>query len=566
MTPSEARAAYDARPWTALYPDGIPDELTVGSSETALSLFQTTRQQSPDRVAIHYFDSTVTFAQLDAQSDALAAHLVKSGVGVGDRVAVYMQNDPQFALSQLAIWKAGGVMVSVNPMLKAKELLFILEDSGVVGLIALESLFDAIVRPIRDQIDVTCLITTSPFDWASESRHDDVSDLIRVAGRRQSFDRPDDVSDLRTIVDQYDPSAGAPSAALTPSDAACLVYTSGTSGQPKGVVNTHANLVYNSEVYRVWMQMDSNDRYLCMAPLFHITGLVAGLALTYRAAVPIVLYHRHDPRLALELSIRHNCTFSVMVVTAYVSLMQHPDIASFDLTGLSKPYSGGAAVSAAVSNDWFELTGSRLHNVYGLTETTSPSHAWPLGADGPVDDESGALSVGIPVPGAEVLIVDPKTLEAVAPGEVGEIWIRGPMVTPGYWERPDANATEFVDGFLRTGDVGKMDHDGWFYLVDRLKDMINVSGYKVWPREVEDCLSGHPEIAESAVVGVEDEYRGETVKAVVVRTPGSALDADGVIAFCKERIAAYKYPRIVEFTDELPKTASGKVLRRELRD
>jgi long-chain acyl-CoA synthetase len=566
MTPSEARAAYDARPWTALYPSGIADVLAVGPTDTALSLFQATTQATPDAVAIHYFETTITFAELDAQSDAVAAHLAASGVNDGDRVAVYLQNDPQFAISQLAVWKAGGVMVSVNPMLKAKELLFILEDSGAVSLIALETLFDAIVRPIRDQIDIGCVVTTSPFDWASESRRDDVADLIRVAGPRQPFDRPDDVDDLRAIIDRYDASAGAPSANLTASDAACLVYTSGTSGRPKGVVNTHANLVYNSEVYRVWMQMDSNDRYLCMAPLFHITGLVAGLALTYRAAVPIVLYHRHDPGLALELSIRHECTFSVMVVTAYVSLMQHPDIASFDLTGLTKPYSGGAAVSPAVSNDWFELTGSRLHNVYGLTETTSPSHAWPLGADGPVDDESGALSVGVPVPGAEVLIVDPKSLEAVAPGEVGEIWIRGPMVTPGYWERPDANSTEFVDGFLRTGDVGKMDDDGWFFLVDRLKDMINVSGYKVWPREVEDCLSGHPEIAESAVVGIADEYRGETVKAVIVRSPGSSLDADDVITFCKERMAAYKYPRIVEFIDELPKTASGKVLRRELRD
>jgi long-chain acyl-CoA synthetase len=222
-------------------------------------------------------------------------------------------------------------------------------------------------------------------------------------------------------------------------------------------------------------------------------------------------------------------------------------------------------VAPATVERWERLTGSYIHNFYGLTETTSPSHAVPLGRRAPVDPDSGALSVGLPLPSTEVRIVDLETGERLPPGEIGELWTRGPQVVPGYWQRPDATAESFTEGFLHTGDVGKMDAEGWFYIVDRAKDMINASGYKVWPREVEDVLYQHPAVREAAVVGVPDPYRGETVKAYISLRPGADTDPGELAMYCKERLAAYKYPRQVEILPDLPKTASGKILRRELR-
>jgi long-chain acyl-CoA synthetase len=246
--------------------------------------------------------------------------------------------------------------------------------------------------------------------------------------------------------------------------------------------------------------------------------------------------------------------------------MNHPEIEKRDLSSLSKVCSGGAPISPATVRRFQELTGSYIHSFYGLTETTSPSHAVPLGGAAPVDPEFGALAVGLPVPSTEVKVMDPDTGRELPAGELGEIWIRGPQVVPGYWQRPDATEESFSDGFLHTGDVGRMDAQGWFYVVDRIKDMINASGYKVWPREVEDLLYQHPAVREAAVVGVPDPYRGETVKAFVSLRAGEVVGPEELIHFCRDRIAAYKAPRLVEVVEEVPKTATGKFLRRKLRE
>ena len=357
----------------------------------------------------------------------------------------------------------------------------------------------------------------------------------------------------------------APSAhGRTSSDVASIGYTSGTSGRPKGVTNSHANVLYNAEVYRRWLALDSRDVWVCGAPLFHVTGLVAYIAVSHLVGTPMILFHRFDPGEFLRLTEQWRGTATVMAITAFRALGQHPDVERRDLSSLTKVYSGGAPVSPHASDDWRRLTGHPIHNVYGLTETASPSHGVPLGVAAPVDPETNALSVGVPVPGARVRIVD-ETMAAVNVGEPGEILVAGPMVTAGYWRRPDADAECFHDGYLRTGDVGKMDAAGWFYVIDRLKDIINAAGYKVSPREVEDCLCEHPAVSEAAVVGIPDPYRGETVKAYVTLAPGAAASPDELIAFGRDRIAVYKYPRSLDIVDALPKTASGKILRRELR-
>jgi long-chain acyl-CoA synthetase len=278
-----------------------------------------------------------------------------------------------------------------------------------------------------------------------------------------------------------------------------------------------------------------------------------------------VLFYRFDAATALAMVERWRCTFTIMAITAFRSLMDHPDITTRDLSSFTKLYSAGAPVPAATVDRYEALTGTYIRNLYGLTETTSPSHIVPPTARAPVEQESGALSVGVPIPSTIVKIVDQETGAELPPGEPGELLTKGPSVVPGYWELPEATAEAITDGYLHTGDIGLMDEQGWFYIVDRAKDMINASGYKVWPREVEDHLLESPGIKEAAVVGVPDPYRGETVKAFVVLEAGSSLTADGVIAWARETMAAYKYPRLVEIVAELPKTVTGKVLRRELR-
>ena len=355
-----------------------------------------------------------------------------------------------------------------------------------------------------------------------------------------------------------------PDPGLGAADVAFLTYTSGTTGPPKGAMNTHRNVVFNSEAYRRWMSLTPEDTVLGVAPLFHITGLIAHLTVALLVPMPIVLGYRFDPVTVLDLIERDRPTFTVGAITVFTALMNDPSCPGRDLSSLTKVYSGGAPIAPATVERFQKEVGPYIHNIYGLTETTSPSHGVPMGAIAPVDPTSGALSVGVPIFNTVVQVVDEEGNE-VPPGEIGEFVTTGPQVVAGYWNKPDETAHALPGGSLHTGDVGFMDEDGWFYVVDRKKDMIIASGYKVWPREVEDVLYQHPAVREAAVIGVPDDYRGETVKAFVSLRPGAQAEPAELIQFCKERMAAYKYPRVVELVDELPKTVTGKILRRELR-
>lgn len=522
--------AVAGRPWLALYPDWVPAGLDL-PAPSGLDLFLNSVRMRPDAPALHYFEETISFGELDRDSSALAAALTERGVGRGDRIGIFMQNDPEFVLSLLATWKLGAAAVPLNPMLKGQEVAFQLSDSGARAILALDEL-DPVVTAARDEYPIESVVLAS---------------------------------ELRELVALYR-DRGVPNPRLGPDDIAFLTYTSGTTGRPKGAINTHGNVTFNSEAYRTWLQLGPDDVVLGLAPLFHITGLIGHLSVAMLAGIPVVLFHRFDAASALSLAERWGATFTIASITAFLALMDHPDAGRRNLSRLRKVCSGGAPVAPATVERWQRLTGAYIHNFYGLTETTSPSHAVPLGCRAPVDPDSGALSVGLPLPSTEVRIVDLETREPLPPGEIGELWTRGPQVVPGYWQRPDATAESFTDGFLHTGDVGKMDAEGWFYIVDRAKDMINAAGYKVWPREVEDVLYQHPAVREAAVVGVPDAYRGETVKAFVSLVSGAAVEPGELIAFCRERMAVYKAPREVEVVAEVPKTASGKVLRRALRD
>ena len=548
---------YTERPWLARYSDGLPADLETEYG-TLLELFNASVARAPDTEAIRYFDGVLTLAELDAASDALAVGLAAHGFQPGDRLAVYVQNNPAFVVGLLGAWKAGGAAVAINPMNKARELTYLLSDSGATALLCLEELYETVAKGVLDagETQVRSVITASPLDWQTRN------DPRLFPDTRQS--RPEGTLDLLELIEGNagnKPDAPAPK----PDDVAILTYTSGTTGVPKGAMNTHATMSFNAQTYREWMGLTPADSVLGVAPLFHITGLVGHVALALLLPCPLVLAHRFHPDVVLDAIREHRPTFTVGAITVFISLAGIDGVTKDDFASFRMLYSGGAPIAPAVTDRFEEQTGLYIHNIYGLTETNSPSHGVPLGARAPVDPNSGALSVGVPVFNTVVRILG-EDGEEVPVGEIGEIATSGPQVVPGYWNKPEATATSLPGGELRTGDVGFMDADGWFYLVDRKKDMINAAGYKVWPREVEDVLYGHPAVREAAVVGVPDEYRGETVKAFVSLRPGVEVTERELIDYCKANMAAYKYPRSIEFIDELPKTTTGKILRRELRD
>ncbi len=543
-------SAYDERPWTRLYGPDVPADLEPEHVD-ALAMFRETAATHPDSVAVRYFDGSLTRREVDEASDALAVARQEHGFAPGDRLAVYLQNVPQYLVILLATWKAGGIAVAVNPMNTARELALLLEDSGASGLVCLDTLYDDVAREVVPRTDVRLVVTTTGREH--QSRYD-----ARVLPERRAVEG---TLDLAALVEEHRGRRPAP-VAYGRDDVAVLTYTSGTTGRPKGAMNTHGGIAFTAQVYRDWCRVGPDDVVLGIAPLFHITGLIGHAALAMLVPAPLVLTYRFEPGVVLEAVREHRPTFTVAAITAFTALTGAPGATREDFASLTSVFSGGAAISPATARGFAERFGLHVHNLYGLTETTSPSHATPLGVHGPVDPTSGALSVGLPVPSTVVRISDDEGRDLPV-GEVGEIVTEGPQVVPGYWRRPEETERSIPGGRLKTGDVGFMDADGWFFLVDRKKDMINASGYKVWPREVEDVLYDHPAVREAAVVGVPDEYRGETVKAFVSLRTEVAVEE--LVAHCKERLAAYKYPREIVVLDELPKTVTGKILRRELR-
>jgi long-chain acyl-CoA synthetase len=546
-------SVYDERPWLGLYGDQSADkELEYGN---ALEMFRAGLAADPDGAAVKYFDGVLTRTELDEQSDALASALLANGFGRGDRLAVYLQNVPQFLVCMVAAWKAGGVMVSINPMSRTRELSYLLKDSGAKVLVCLETLYDDVARGVVPDTDVALVLTTSELEY--QSRNDER--LFKGVGRQ----RHDGTTDFSELLQQHRGQTPPPVQFAT-DDIAFLTYTSGTTGVPKGAMNTHGNVVFTASVYRDWARFGPGGSVFGIAPLFHITGLIGHIAVSFLAPSTLVLAYRFDPQVVLDALLEHRPTYTIGAITAFNALLNSPEFSKDHFSSFTSVYSGGAAISPTAEQAFLAATGKQVHNAYGLTETTSPMTLTPFGAPSPVDPTSGALSVGVPVP-STIVRIQGEDGQDLPLGEVGEIVAEGPQVVAGYWGKPDETAASLPGGALKSGDVGFMNPEGWIFIVDRKKDMINASGYKVWPREVEDVLAEHPAVRESAVVGVPDEKRGETVRAFVSLVPGASATPEELIAHCRERMAAYKYPRSVVLVDELPKTVTGKILRRELR-
>ena len=510
---------------------------------------------NPERAALRYFDGVMTAAEVDRASDALAAGLEARGTNRGDRVGIYLQNIPQYALTLLALWKLGATALLLNPMYKRSELRHLIDDSGAIGIICADTAAKETLETLTDST-VRWLISTSALDF--QTRNDP-----RVFNET---DRPAPAvdGDVAALIRDFDGLRPA-DIDLTKDDVALLTYTSGTTGPPKGAMNTHGNVLNVATTFGEWAQLAPGDVVLAVAPLFHITGAVINGAISLITDTTLVFTGRFHPEVVLEAFAEHKVTYTIGAITVFNAILEIPQASADHFSTVKALFSGGAPIPPSTVERFKKGFGVYIHNAYGMTETTSGVIAVPPGAEAPVDAASGTLSIGVPLPNIEARIMGVDGAP-VPPGTQGELELSGPQIVPGYWNNPEATIHTMPGGRLRTGDVAIMDERGWVYLVDRLKDQINVSGFKVWPREVEDVLYEHPAVHEAAVVGQPDEYRGETVVAFVSLKSGTSATEQELIVFTKERLAAYKYPRSVHVIGDLPKTQTGKIRRRELRD
>ncbi|MEU8464394.1 AMP-binding protein [Streptomyces sp. NPDC029003] len=558
---------YGARPWLGRL--SAAQLAPVSPPPTVLDAFRAAVARAPQHPALAYFDGRTGYAEADALSDSLAGHLAARGVRRGDRVAVMLQNTPHFVLAVLAAWKAGAVVVPLNPMYKSAEAGHALRDSGAAALVCEGRAWTEYLSACVPDTGVHTVLTADPRDFQTR---DDPRVLPPPPSAPSAPPAPaagpglrpgPRPADLASVARQGHPAP--PDPRLTAADLALISYTSGTSGTPKGAMNPHGALTYNATRQVTGHPVPPGAGYFALAPLFHITGMVCELAACFTNAGTLVLAHRFDAGTVLDAFLEHRPAYTIGPATAFTALTAHPAATPEHFASFQVVSSGGAPLPPALVARLRDAFGCHLRNGYGLTETTAACASVPAHLEAPVDPASGTLSVGVPGAQTLVRILDEQGAELPF-GESGEIAVRGPQVVPGYWGRPEESAAAFPDGELRTGDIGFMDADGWLYVVDRKKDMINASGFKVWPREVEDVLHAHPAVRDAAVVGVPDAYRGESVKAYVSLRPGAAVGPAELSAYCAERLAAYKYPREVEILPVLPRTTSGKILRRELRD
>lgn len=472
------------------------------------------------RPALRIHDRAVSYDELEDRSARVAAVLDALGVRPGDPIGLMMPNVPEFAMAYYGILRSGAVVVPMNVLLKENEVAFYLSDAGARLLIAWDGLDEACRGATRAG---AATITVNPRRFEEEL---------------DAIDRRGEVTARADV------------------DTAVILYTSGTTGTPKGAELTHSNLVRNVEITQNLLEVNEEDVLFGALPLFHSFGQTCGLNTSVRAGACLTLLPRFDPSDALTTLERHGVTVFQGVPTMYAAMMNHPGAATTDSTRLRTCVSGAAALPLGILEGFERTFGCVILEGYGLSETS------PVASFNPPERRKPG-SIGVPVPGVEMAVVD----DAGAPrpvGEVGEIVIRGHNVMKGYWNRPDATAAAIIDGWFHTGDLAKVDSDGYFYIVDRKKDMIIRGGYNVYPREVEEILYQHPAVREAAVIGVEDDYFGEEVAAVVSLRPGSVATPDELASFVKAAVAAYKYPRLVSIVDELPKGPTGKILKREI--
>ena len=539
------------------WPKQIPRHLTVPETSLYANL-EISAQRFPEKAATVFYDARISYRALKQQAEHLAGFLQnRCGVRKGDRVVLQMQNSPQFIIAYYAILRADAVVLPVSPMHVTDELVHYFDDSRASTILTSQELY-AQVRPLLGT-KVKHAIVATYSDCLGEGATLEIPEFVREP--RKNFTDPGAVSWVDALGAGYKPLT----ANSAPDDLAALIYTSGTTGKSKGCMHSHRTLMTTTVGAALWEGFNADSVALATAPLFHVTGMQHSMNASIYSGATIVILPRWNPDAAGHMIERHGCTHWANVPTMVVDLLAYPSTGGRDLTSLTNIFGGGASMPEAVAHKLFELCGIEYMEAYGMTETISQTHMNP-------PHKLRKQCLGFPTFDTHALVIDPETLAPLGPNEQGEILVSGPQVMLGYWENPEANAAVFIeiDGrkYLRTGDLGRYDEDGFYYIADRLKRMINAAGFKVWPAEVEATLYKHPDIKEVTIISSPDPRRGETVKAVVVVKDHrkGQVSADDIIEWSRGHMAAYKVPRVVEFVGALPRSGTGKIQWRDLQE
>jgi long-chain acyl-CoA synthetase len=547
------------KPWLINYPDEIPHTLSYPSQPLQQYLINAAKEY-PDKTAIHFMGKEMSYVELYEKSTRLASYLQQLGITKGDRVAVMLPNTPQAVISYFGALMAGAVVVMTNPLYMERELEYQMNDSGSKLIITLDILFPRVSKVIHKtnlkHVIVTAIKDALPFPknlvypFIQKKQYGIVVNVKHEGNNHlltEILKQP--AKELKEFDFDFE------------EDLALLQYTGGTTGFPKGVMLTHKNLVANATMCKAWMYKckPGQEKILGILPFFHVYGMTTVLLLAVMDANEMVLLPKFDAETTLKTIHKEKPTLFPGAPTIYIGLLNHPDIKKYDLSSIDSCISGSAPLPVEVQQKFEDVTGGKLVEGYGLTESSPVTHANFLW-----DRPRVKGSIGVPWPDTEAVILSFETGEPLPPGEIGEVAIRGPQVMKGYWNKPEETAQTLRNDWLLTGDLGYMDEKGYFFIVDRKKDMIIAGGFNIYPREIEEVLYEHPDIQEAVAAGVPDPYRGETVKAYIVLKEGSNLTEEELNQFVRKHLAAYKVPRIYEFRKELPKTAVGKILRRVL--
>jgi long-chain acyl-CoA synthetase len=561
----EMHAMTTDRVWLSSYPEGVPPDIDFSQYSSLVGLMEESFARYAERTAYSYMGKNISYAQTDAESQALAAYLQSLGLNKGDRVAIMMPNVPQYPVAVAAILRAGYVVVNVNPLYTARELEHQLKDSGARAIVIIENFASTLEKCIA-QTPVQHVVLAAMGDRLGWLKGAVVNHVVRKVKKLvPAFELPQAVRFNQALAQGRKLPWRKPE--MGPDDIAVLQYTGGTTGVSKGAVLLHRNVIANvlqSEAWNdpVMKRVPANEQptSVCALPLYHIFAFTVNMMLSMRTGGKTILIPnpRDLPAVLKELS-KHTFHSFPAVNTLFNGLANHPDFNKVDWSNLKVSVGGGMAVTPNVAKLWLEKTGCPICEGYGLSETS------PSASCNPTTSTEFTGTIGVPIPGTWMKLIDDEGHDVTEPGQPGEIAIKGPQVMAGYWQRPDETAKVMTaDGYFKSGDVGIVDARGYFKIVDRKKDMILVSGFNVYPNEVEEVASACPGVLECAAIGVPDEKTGEAVKLVVVRKDPQLTEAQ-ILAYCRANMTAYKQPRVIEFRDELPKTPVGKILRRELR-
>jgi len=547
----------EERFWHKAYAEKVPPGVDYEKITLPEALERTVRR-FPDTVALIMMGRKITYRELDDLVNCFAGALADLGIQKGDKVSILLPNMPQVVIASYAVFRLGGVVVMNNPLYTESELEHQLNDSDSKMAIGLDLLVPRMLK-LKDKTGIETIIACHIRDYLPFPKKQ-LFPFVKKKMHRNT-DPNEGVHDFMDLVQKHPPTP--PKADVAFDDLAALLYTGGTTGVSKGVMLTHRNCSICVQQLRAWIfdAEEGKDSMLGTFPIFHTAGFTTGMNTAIYRGLTLILIPRPEPGTVLEMTRKFRPDWFPCVPTIFVGVLNHPDFPKTDFSFVKGCLSGAAPLAIETVRQWEEAVGAGIVECYGLTETTVLSHANPWRGKTKVG------SVGVPVPDTDCRIVDIDTGATDLPtGESGEILIKGPQVTHGYYKSPEETENDIRDGWLYTGDIGYMDDEGYLFIVDRKKDMIIAGGYNIYPRDIDEVLFEHPKIQEACAVGIPDRYRGETVKVFISPKAGETLTEDEVIVFCKEKLAAYKVPRMVEFMDELPKSTVGKVLRRELRE